>query len=136
MHIAQGLMKSDNVNKLVDAGCIFNFWVADWFALLNDKMWGDLEKIRVVGRYFIEVWKAAGMKVSNVRFLWCSNKINRHAESYWTQVIDISRSFSITRGKRCSQITGREASDELMMAQLIYPCMQACDVFFLKSDIC
>jgi tyrosyl-tRNA synthetase len=54
------------VNRLVDAGCIFIFWVADWFALLNNKMGGDLNKIRNVGRYFIEVWKAAGMKMHNV----------------------------------------------------------------------
>ncbi len=61
MHIAQGILRAINVNKLVDAGVIFVFWVADWFALLNNKMGGDLEKIRNVGRYFIEVWKAAGM---------------------------------------------------------------------------
>lgn len=54
------------MNRLVDAGCIFIFWVADWFALLNNKMGGDLNKIRNVGRYFIEVWKAAGMKMHNV----------------------------------------------------------------------
>lgn len=45
MHIAQGVMKSINVNKLAKAGGIFIFWVADWFALLNNKMDGDLEKI-------------------------------------------------------------------------------------------
>jgi len=38
-------MKSINVNKLTTAGAIFIFWVADWFALLNNKMDGDLEKI-------------------------------------------------------------------------------------------
>lgn len=54
------------MNRLVDAGCIFIFWVADWFALLNNKMGGDLDKIKTVGRYFIEVWKAAGMKMHNV----------------------------------------------------------------------
>ena len=75
MHIAQGLMKANNVNRLVDAGCIFIFWVADWFGLLNNKMDGDLEKIKVVGRYFVEVWKAAGMRMSNVKFLWISKGI-------------------------------------------------------------
>lgn len=50
----------------MDAGCIFIFWVADWFALLNNKMNGDLNKIRKVGRYFVEVWRAAGMKMHNV----------------------------------------------------------------------
>jgi tyrosyl-tRNA synthetase len=66
MHIAQGIMKALNVNKITKAGGIFIFWVADWFALLNNKMDGDLEKIRVVGRYFVEVWKAAGMDLANV----------------------------------------------------------------------
>ncbi len=60
MHIAQGVIRAMNVNKLTTAGCEFVFWVADWFALMNHKMGGDLEKIRVVGRYFIEIWKAAG----------------------------------------------------------------------------
>lgn len=72
MHIAQGLLRAINVNKMVDAGAIFIFWVADYFAMLNGKFDGDLEKIRTVGKYFIEVWKAAGMKMSNVKFLWAS----------------------------------------------------------------
>ena len=33
----------------------FIFWVADWFALMNDKMGGDLEKIKTVGQYLIQV---------------------------------------------------------------------------------
>ena len=63
MHIAQGIMKSVNVNRITKAGGVFIFWVADWFALLNNKMGGDLDKIRTVGRYFVEVWKAAGMNL-------------------------------------------------------------------------
>jgi tyrosyl-tRNA synthetase len=49
------------------AGGIFIFWVADWFALMNDKMGGDLDKIQTVGKYFIEVWRAAGMDMSRVQ---------------------------------------------------------------------
>lgn len=70
MHIAQGLLKAINVNKITKAGGIFVFWVADWFAMLNMKMGGDLEKIRDLGRYFIEIWKASGMNLENVKFLW------------------------------------------------------------------
>ena len=36
----------------------FIFWVADWFALMNDKMGGDLEKIKTVGQYLIQVCTA------------------------------------------------------------------------------
>ena len=36
--------------------------MADWFAQLNEKMGGDLKKIKVVGQYMIEIWKACGME--------------------------------------------------------------------------
>ena len=125
-----------NVNRLVDAGCIFTFWVADWFAMLNDKFGGDLDKIRVVGKYFIEIWKAVGMKMSNVRFLWASNHINENAEEYWMKVMDIARNNSVNRVMRCSQIMGRTENNDMCVAQLFYPCMQATDVFYLGTDIC
>ena len=73
MHKAQGLLRAIKVNRLTKAGCIFIFWIADWFAQMNDKMGGDIEKIRTVGRYFVEVWRAAGMDLKNVKFLWCSD---------------------------------------------------------------
>lgn len=58
MCVSQGVLKALNVNKLTKAGCTFKFWVADWFALLNNKMGGDLKKIQKVGQYMIEVWAA------------------------------------------------------------------------------
>jgi tyrosyl-tRNA synthetase len=30
--------------------------------MLNNKLGGDLEKIEIVGDYFVEVWKACGME--------------------------------------------------------------------------
>ena len=60
MHIAQGVLRAINVNKLTSTGCLFKFWVADWFAQLNNKMDGDLKKIRMIGQYMIEIWKAIG----------------------------------------------------------------------------
>lgn len=47
---------------------------------LNNKMGGDLKKIQTVGRYMIEVWRAAGMNMENVEFIWASEAINRRAE--------------------------------------------------------
>jgi tyrosyl-tRNA synthetase len=53
----QGVLKAINVNKLTKCGVTFKFWVADWFAQLNNKMGGDLKKIQTVGRYMVEVRK-------------------------------------------------------------------------------
>lgn len=129
-------MKAINVNKIAKAGGIFIFWVADWFALLNNKMGGDLQKIQVVGRYFVEVWKAAGMDLSNVKFLWASEEINKRPSEYWSTVIDISRKNNISRIKRCAQIMGRAEGDDMPCSQVLYPCMQCADIFFLKADVC
>jgi len=136
MHIAQGIMKATNVNKITSAGGIFIFWVADWFALLNNKMGGDLHKIQVVGRYFVEVWKAAGMNLNNVQFLWASEEINKRPDEYWSIVMDIARKNNVTRIKKCSQIMGRADGDDMPSAQIMYPCMQCADIFFLKADVC
>lgn len=136
MHIAQGVGKALNVNKLTKAGCTFKFWVADWFAQLNNKMGGDLKKIQVVGRYMVEVWKSVGMDLSRVEFISSSEAINSRADEYWPLVMDIARRFSLARVTRCSQIMGRSESDDLAASQIFYPCMQCADIFFLKADIC
>lgn len=135
MHIAQGIYKAISVNKCTAAGCEFVFWVADWFALMNDKVGGELEKIRVVGQYLIEVWKAAGMDMEKVIFLWSSEEITRHAETYWKIALDIGRRNTIARIKKCCTIMGK-AEGTLTAAQILYPLMQCADVFFLKTDIC
>lgn len=136
MHIAQGVMKTINVNKLTSAGCTVKIWIADWFAQLNNKMGGDLKKIRTVGRYLIEIWKAVGMNLDRVEFLWSSDEINSRSHEYWPLVMDIARRNTLPRIIRCSQIMGRNEQDELTAAQIFYPCMQCADIFFLKADIC
>jgi tyrosyl-tRNA synthetase len=98
-------------------------------------MGGDLEKIRIVGLYLIEVWKAAGMNLSSVVFKWASDEITNNAATYWPQMMDIARRFTVTRIKKCCQIMGR-LENNLSAAQILYPIMQCTDVFFLKADVC
>jgi hypothetical protein len=106
--------------------------IADWFAQLNQKMGGDLRKIRVVGEYMIEVWKAVGMNLDMVDFLWASDEINARPAEYWTLVMDIAIKFNLQRVMRCTQIMGRAEGDDLQASQIFYPCMQCADIFFLK----
>ncbi|KAL6784478.1 hypothetical protein ACKKBF_B01980 [Auxenochlorella protothecoides x Auxenochlorella symbiontica] len=136
MHIAQGVLKALNVNKLTKCGVTFRFWVADWFAQLNNKMGGDLKKIQTVGNYMVEIWKAVGMDMDRVEFLHASEEINKRPDEYWTLVMDIARRNNLKRIVRCSQIMGRAEGDDLSAAQIFYPCMQCADIFFLKADIC
>jgi len=134
IHIAQGLLRAINVNKLTAAGFYFKFWVADWFAMLNNKMGGDLEKIRVVGEYFIEVWKACGMNMDGVEFVWTSEFVRKYPE-YWETVLKLSMNTTVKRVLRCGQIMGRKESDNNPASQVFYPLMQAADIYHLEADV-
>ena len=136
MHIAQGVFKAVNVNKCTaTSNKKFVFWVADWFALMNDKMGGNLDAIQTTGDYLIQVWKAAGMNLDQVEFQWASKELTEKATTYWPLMLDVARRFPIGRVKRCSQIMGRQEG-KLTAAQVLYPLMQCTDVFFLRADIC
>ncbi|MHA1731297.1 MAG: tyrosine--tRNA ligase [Promethearchaeota archaeon] len=134
IHIAQGLLRSINVNKLARAGVKFIFLVADWHAAANGKFGGDLEVIKKVGEYFVEVWKACDMNLDMVEFRWASDLVKDPA--YWELVLKISMASSLKRVLRCTQIMGRSETDKLQSSQILYPLMQAADIFYLHADIC
>lgn len=133
IHIAQGFVRALNIQKLLRAGIRFKVLVADWHAYANNKMGGDMEKIQQVGKYFIEVWKACGLNTKNIEFVWASDLVKD--PKYWFSVLKIARSTTLNRIIRCSQIMGRSETDNLTAAQIIYPAMQAADIFYLKADI-
>lgn len=133
MHIAQGLLRTITVNKLTSMGIQFKFYVADWFGYLNNKMGGDIEKIQTVGKYFIEIWKACGMNLENVEFVWASELIKN--PKYWETVLQISTNATVQRVLRCGQIMGREENLSNPSSQILYPIMQAADLIHLEVDI-
>ena len=118
-------MKALNVNKLTKSGVTFKFWVADWFALMNNKLGGDLTKIQTCGRYMTEVWRAVGMDMTRVQFLSSSEEINARAGEYWPLVLDIARRNNLQRIVRCSQIMGRAETDDLAGALQASPSLSA-----------
>ena len=134
IHIAQGLLRAININKMTRAGCRFKMLVADWHGWANNKMGGDLEKIRTVGKYLIEVWKVAGMDLDRVEFVWVSDYVTD--EEYWKKVMQVARNTTVKRIIRCGQIMGRKEGEVIQSSQILYPCMQAADIFHLGADIC
>jgi tyrosyl-tRNA synthetase len=133
IHVAQGIVRALNTNKMTRAGVHFKFLVADWHAWANNKMGGDLEKIQTVGKYFIEVWKSAGMDLDKVEFVWASELAKD--DSYWKKVMQVARNSTVNRIIRCGQIMGRKESEVMQASQILYPCMQCADIFHLKADI-
>jgi tyrosyl-tRNA synthetase len=133
IHIAQGLLRAININKVTKTGIKFKMLVADWHAWANNKMGGDLEKIQTVGKYFIEVWKACGLDLKKVEFVWASDLLNNR--EYWKTVMQVARNSTLKRILRTTQIMGRTEKDTLQASQIIYPCMQAADIFHLGARI-
>ena len=134
IHIAQGIVRAINVNKMIKAGVKFRMWVADWHAMANNKMGGDLEKIKIVGKYFIEVWRASGMDLSKVEFMWASDMAKN--SDYWKLVVQVGKSNALKRFIRTAEMMGREESlDKLTGAHIIYSCMQVADIFMLGAKI-
>lgn len=134
IHIAQGLMRAININKMTKAGIKFKMLVADWHGWANNKLGGDLSKIQEAGHYMIEVWKLCGMDLKNVEFVWASDLVKD--DKYWKMVMEIARMNTIKRIMRCGEIMGRKEGEVQSAAQVLYPCMQAADIFYLGADIC
>ncbi len=132
MHIAQGILRAININKMIDSGFKFKMWVADWFAWANNKLGGDLENIQTAGKYLIEVWKTTGMDLDNVEFVWANEAMGD--VNYWKIVMNVATNNSLARITRCSQIMGRSQADSLKASQIFYPCMQCADIFYLGAD--
>lgn len=134
IHIAQGLLRAININKMIKAGIRFKMWVADWHALANNKLGGDLDKIQTTGKYFIEVWKACGLDVSKVEFCWASEMAKN--PDYWKLVVQVGKSNALKRFIRTAEMMGREESlERLTGAHIIYSCMQVADIFMLGAKI-
>src|SRR3989338_2526852 len=65
IHIAQGILRAINVNKMTKAGIKFVMLAADWHGWANNKLGGNLENIQAAGDYLIEGWKPCGMALKN-----------------------------------------------------------------------
>ena len=61
-----GLLRAKNIKVMMEVGMKPKLYMADYFALINNKMGGDMEKITNTGRYFVEVWKACGIEMDKV----------------------------------------------------------------------
>lgn len=132
-HIAQGLLRAINVNKMIEAGVKFKMYAADWHAWTNLKFGGDLELIQSAGDYLVEMWKACGMDVKRVEFIRAVDVVKN--QDYWKKVMRVAQNATVKRMLRCGQIMGRKDEEVQQASQIIYPCMQCADIFEFDVDI-
>ncbi|MEM5875355.1 MAG: tyrosine--tRNA ligase [Candidatus Aenigmatarchaeota archaeon] len=133
-HLPFGVFRPLLIKELEKAGIKFKLYIADYFAWINNKLGGDLEKIKKCGEYFIEVWKAAGVDLKKVEIVWASDLVGR--KEYWKKVLLIAKNITVHRAERALTIMGRKKGEMKEVAQYFYPCMQVADIFELEVDIC
>ncbi len=134
MHIGTGLVCGGKIKDMVDAGCQFTIFLADWHAWINNKLGGDLQNIRLCAEYFKQCFTGLGIPPDKITY-----RLGSELESsmdYWEKVVRIAKSNSTKRIRRALPIMGREMdTEDIETAALFYPCMQAADIFQLDLDI-
>ncbi|MEM5815110.1 MAG: tyrosine--tRNA ligase [Candidatus Aenigmatarchaeota archaeon] len=138
LHLGSGILRAIKIKDFIEAKIDFIIYIADWFAYLNNKLGGNMEIIRRAGEYFIEGWKACGVDIEKIKIVWCSDLVKD--PEYWEIVLKISKNITIKRALRAVTIAGREETEVRHPSLIIYPLMQAADVFMLNDkkgvDIC
>jgi tyrosyl-tRNA synthetase len=133
VHLGTGLVSMGKVRDFLAAGVDCHVLLADWHTWINDKLGGDRDVIRRIATgYFTEAMRASllalGTDPSRVHFVLGTDLYDSHPD-YWTTVIEVSRNTTLARMLRSISILGREQSDSVDFAKLIYPAMQAADIF-------
>ena len=132
-HIGTGLSTALKVRDLLSAGCKPTIFLADYHTWINGKLGGDLEKIQSVAEgYFKHCFIALGLPENKVNYVLASRMYN---DEYWKLVLDISRNTTLNRMLRCITIMGRKETDSTSSASVLYPAMQAADIFTLGARI-
>lgn len=133
VHMGWALV-TGKIKDLCDAGFkVIIFW-ADWHAYINDKLGGNLENIRACARYMEDCFIALGVPRDKVEFKYASEILDDI--TYWEKLIKIGKVTSLSRVKRAMTIMGRKEDEaELDSSKVVYPLMQATDIFHLGVDM-
>ncbi|UCF12031.1 MAG: tyrosine--tRNA ligase [Thermoplasmatales archaeon] len=125
---------TNKIKDFIDYGFDFIVLLADWHAYINDKLGGDIEKIRLCGRYMEDCFASMGVDKDKVKFVYASDYVSD--SKYWELVLRTAKSMSVARVKRAMDIMGRSAEEaEKDLSKLFYPAMQVSDIFYLDLDV-
>ena len=125
---------TNKIKDFLDCGFDFTILLADWHAFINDKLEGDIEKIKLCGKYMEDCFAAMGADTSKIKFVYASDYVAD--PKYWEIVLRTSKATSVARVKRAMDIMGRDAEEaDKDLSKLFYPAMQVSDIFYLNLDV-
>jgi tyrosyl-tRNA synthetase len=133
VHIGTGLCTALKIRDFMEAGMKPTIFLADYHAWINQKLGGDLDKIqKIANGYFKHAFVSLGLPEDKVDYVLASSIYD---DEYWRDVLDITRNTTINRMLRCITIMGRKESETTSSSAIIYPAMQAADIFKLDVQV-
>jgi tyrosyl-tRNA synthetase len=138
LHLGTGVICMQKVRDLQMAGILCTIFLADWHTWINEKLGGDLDRIRRVAvGYFKEGLKASlaavGGRPDELRFVLGSD-LYHHNDRYWESLVEVAKNTTLNRVMRSISIMGRTEGESIDFAKLLYPPMQVADVFMLEAN--
>lgn len=138
-HLGSGLALMFKIKDYVDAGVECTIFVADWHTWINKKLDGKFETISRLGKEFwIEAMKAGylcvGGNPDDLKFVQGTQLYKENPE-FWATMIEVSQNTTLARMMRSISIAGRQEGEGVDFAILLYPAMQAADIFTLQVNL-
>jgi len=125
---------TNKINDFLECGFDFTVLLADWHAYINDKLGGDIDKIKLCGKYMEDCFAAMGVDPKKIKFVYASDYVGD--ANYWELVLRTAKATSVKRVKRAMDIMGRSEDEaERDLSKLFYPAMQVSDIFYLDLDV-
>ena len=133
VHLGTGLCTAIKMKDFMEAGIKLTVFLADYHSYINEKLGGDLEKIQKVAEgYFKHCFVSLGLPEDKVDYVLASKFYDN---DYWSEVLKIAKDTTIKRMLRCITIMGRKETEGMKSAVILYPAMQAADIFRLDVQI-
>ena len=128
------LIFARKIIELNRCGFHVTIYLADWHAYINDKLGGDIEKIKKCGKYMEDCFIALGVDPQLNSFVYASELLGQL--SYWEKVFQVAKRSSMARLKRAMTIMGRTGDEtDVDSSKFFYPVMQVTDIFQLDVDL-
>ena len=106
--------------------------LADWHAMINNKLHGDLDLIRKGGEVLKKAFRSEGL--TDADYIWASDLVD--SSDYWQMFINTAKKSTLKRVIRALPIMGRTETDaEKDFSMYLYPIMQVTDIFYLDVDV-
>lgn len=132
-HIATGFLWTKKMAEVADLGIDTTILIADWHAMVNDKLGGDLNRIRESGEIIRKCMTALGLP-RGVKFVWANDLVAD--PEYWKLLLQVAKNSNLARVRRALPIMGRsEGEADKDFSKYIYPLMQVTDIFYMDLDI-